>query len=112
VETKKTYLNLYVAPEVKEALERQAEGEDRKLSNLCDRLLSWCLKWVQAAGDSQTLITWEPGHRAKRSRRVSEELQDELHEALDLIFDRAPSTVVDRVAEYLTERAGKYGEEK
>ena len=112
MEIKKTYLNLYVAPDVKQALERLAKREDRKLSNLCDRLLGWCAKWLEAAGDSQTLMTWKPMRGSRRSPRVSEELQDELHEALDLIFERAPSTVVERVAEYLTERAGKYGEEK
>jgi hypothetical protein len=36
------------------------------------------------------------------SRRVSAELQDQLHEALDLIFERAPSAVVEEVARSLT----------
>lgn len=114
VEEKKTYLNLYISPSVKEKLERQAVHEDRTLSNLCDRLLSWSLKWLEDAGDSQVLLTWEASqsHRAKASKRVSEELQDQLHSALDLIFERAPSAVVERAAEYLTARAGKYGEEK
>jgi len=35
-----------------------------------------------------------------------------LRRKLDVLFERAPSTVVERVAEFLTERAGKYGEEK
>jgi hypothetical protein len=32
--------------------------------------------------------------------------------ALDTILERAPSTVVEQVADFLTSRAGKYGEEE
>lgn len=112
VEAKKTYLNLYISPEIKEILERQAKHEGRTLSNLCDRLLSWSSKYLDEAGDSQALLTWEASHRPKASKRVSEELQDQLHSALEVLFERAPSAVVERVAEYLMARAGKYVDEK
>jgi hypothetical protein len=112
VEAKKTYLNLYVSPRIKEILERQAAHEDRTLSNLCERLLTWSAKFLEEAGDSQVLLTWEARHTPKASKRVSEELQSQLHSALDLLFERAPSAVVERLAEYLTARAGKYGDEK
>lgn len=113
VEEKKTYLNLYISPSAKELLEKHAKNEGRTLSNLCDRLLSWTAKWLEEAGDSQALMNWEASPRTRHpSKRVSEELQDQLHAALDVMFERAPSTVVERVAEYLTSRAGKYGDER
>ncbi|MGH9579880.1 MAG: hypothetical protein ACRD2R_02710 [Terriglobales bacterium] len=37
---------------------------------------------------------------------------EQLHAALDLLLERAPSAILDDVATYLTARAGKYGEEK
>lgn len=113
VEEKKTYLNLYISPHIKELLEKHANLEDRTLSNLCDRLLTWAAKYLDEAGGSQALMSWEASPlRRHPSKRVSEEMQDQLHAALDLMFERAPSTVVERLAEYLTSRAGKYGEEK
>ncbi len=112
METKKTYLNLYVSPEVKTTLEAQARREDRPLSNLSDRLLKWATKWLVQAGDSQTLAHWTARPPRKKSARISEETQEEIFTALEVIFERAPSAVIERVAEYLTERAGKYGDEK
>jgi hypothetical protein len=117
VEQKKTYLSLYISPNVKQALEQHAVREDRTLSNLCDRLLGWSAKWMERAGDSHTLMAWtaspRAGHANRRpTRRVSEELQEQLHAALDLMFERAPSVVIEKVAEFLTERAGKFGDEK
>ncbi len=117
VQEKKTYLNLYISPSVKGLLEKHARVEGRTLSNLTDRLLSWSARWLEEAGDSQTLLGWDcvqgpvggPGGRPHKSKRVSEELQDQLHSALDIIVERGPSTVVDRLTEYLTSRAGKYG---
>ena len=73
-------------------------------------LLEWVLPQIR---ESDTLISLTRGTTGRKySRRVSEELQDQLHSALDVIFERAPSSVIDRVAEYLNERAGKYGEKK
>jgi transcriptional regulator with XRE-family HTH domain len=47
-----------------------------------------------------------------RQTRLEPELIEQLHAALDLILERAPRTIVDDVANYLTDRAGKYGEER
>ena len=69
MDSKKTYLNLYVSPEVKKALEKQAKFEGRTLSNLCDRLLSWSARCLVEAGDSQALMAWEP----RISKRPKEE---------------------------------------
>lgn len=103
---KKIYLNLYISPEVKEFLEEQAEREGRPLSNLCDRLLNWSAKFLRKARDSQYLLEWD-ARGPKRIKHVSEEVQIELHEALDLILERAPSSTVNKIAGALTDAAGK-----
>jgi hypothetical protein len=48
----------------------------------------------------------------KYSRRVSEELQDQLYTALETILQRAPSAVIEDIAGTLTLRAGKYGRDE
>ncbi len=44
-----------VPPELKRALQLQADKEDRTLSKLCELLLSWSLKQLQIAGNSIAL---------------------------------------------------------
>jgi hypothetical protein len=112
VGTKKTYLNLYASPEVKDALQQQAEHEDRALSNLCERLLAWSAEWLAVAGDSQALMDWEARPRRAVSKRISEETQQHLYTALEALLERAPSAVIEDVTRYLTSKAGKYGESK
>jgi hypothetical protein len=117
VEAKKVPLSLYVSPEVRRFIEAQAKREDRTPSNLCDRMLAWSAKWLEKAQSSDLLMHWTAGpgaatRLARRSKRVSEETQEQLHEALDLIFERAPLTAIEKVTEFLTDRAGKYGDEK
>jgi transcriptional regulator with XRE-family HTH domain len=50
--------------------------------------------------------------KGKRATRYSEVTRQTLVAALDTILERAPSTVVEQVADFLTSRAGKYGEEE
>jgi transcriptional regulator with XRE-family HTH domain len=52
------------------------------------------------------------GRRPKKSKRWSEETQEAAYSALELIFERAPSTVIEQTLEFLVARAGKYGEPK
>ena len=73
-------------------------------------LIEWILPHLRESDTLPNLTRGIPGRRY--SRRVSEELQDQLHAALDLIFDRAPSAIVEEVARTLTKFAGKYGDEK
>ena len=72
--------------------------------------------WEAAWSDyrsSGSLIAYAEAKRARKyTRRVSEELQDQLYTALETILERAPSTVIEEVARKLTQWAGKYGEEK
>ncbi|GEM_PF-3924088 len=48
--------------------------------------------------------------RRKRSRRWSEEAQEAAFSALELIFERAPSAVIEQTVEFLVNRGGKYGD--
>jgi hypothetical protein len=72
--------------------------------------------WEVAWSDykrSGSLDAYTQSRRAPRyTRRVSEELQDQLYTALETITERAPTTVIEEVARKLTLWAGKYGEEK
>lgn len=84
-----------------------------RLRRRADFLASlWEFAWAEykRAGSLEALAKAAP--RRRYSRRVSEEMQDQLHAALDLIFERAPSAVVEQIAKLLTERAGKYGDER
>ncbi len=72
----------------------------------------WQVAWSDYRR-SGSLLAYAEGKRARRyTKRVSEELQDQLYTALETILERAPSTVVEEVARKLTQWAGKYGEEK
>jgi Arc/MetJ-type ribon-helix-helix transcriptional regulator len=72
----------------------------------------WQVAWTnyQRGGSLQAYAEGRRG--TKRTKRVSEELQDQLYTALETILQRAPSAVIEEVARKLTQWAGKYGEEK
>lgn len=46
----------------------------------------------------------------KRSKRWSYEAQEAAFSALELIFERAPSAVIEQTVDFLVTRGGKYGE--
>jgi hypothetical protein len=110
---KKVPLSIYLGPAVKQAIRAHARREGRSPSNLCDRLLEWSVKFLEQAGDSNALMSWEC-HRGgqRKASRVSPEMQDQLHAALDILLERAPSTVIEKVSEFVMRRAGKHGYEK
>jgi len=61
----------------------------------------------------RSLQSYAEGRRiAKRTKRVSEDLQDQLYTALETILERAPSALIEEVARKLTQWAGKFGEER
>ncbi len=94
-----------------EEIDRAVERERRKRrSDLLEAI--WNIAWTsyQRSGSLQAYAEARRG--TKRSRRVSEELQDQLYTALETILERAPSAVIEEVARKLTQWAGKYGEEK
>lgn len=93
--------------EIEEAVHKEAR---RHRSDLLEFVWNWAWSEYKKAGSLQALLA---GTRTRQySRRVSEELQDELYTALNTILERAPSAVIEDVARVLTQRAGKYGGEK
>jgi hypothetical protein len=104
-------LSFRVSPAHLEEIERAARKEVRKYrTELIELIWEWAWKEYRRSGSLRDLLE---GTRARRySRRVSEELQDQLYTALETILDRAPSAVIEDVARLLTARAGKYGDEK
>ena len=97
-------------PQLQEIEDAVRNESRRHRTDLVEFVWNWAWSEYKKAGSLQALLG---GTRARRySRRVSEELQDQLYTALATIFERAPSTVVDEVARILTARAGKYGTEK
>ena len=55
-----------ISAELKRELQAIAQREDRTLSKLCEMLLAWSLKQLDAAGDSLTLQKMTVG-KNKRS---------------------------------------------
>jgi len=93
--------------EIEEAVQKEAR---RHRSDVLEFVWSWAWSEYKKAGSLQALLA---GTRTRHySRRVSEELQDELYTALTTILERAPSAVIEDIARVLTQRAGKYGGEK
>lgn len=94
-----------------EEIDKAVARERRKRrSDLLEAI--WNVAWTsyQRSGSLETFA--ESRRSTKRTRRVSEELQDQLYMALETILERAPSAVIEEVARKLTHWAGKYGDEK
>jgi len=100
-----------VLPALLEEIERATKSEFRKYrTELIETIWNWAWQEYKRAGSLRDL---REGSRARKySRRVSEELQDQLYTALETILNRAPSAVIEDVARSLTARAGKYGDDK
>lgn len=94
-----------------EEIERATRKEVRKYrTELVEMLWNWAWQEYKRAGSLRDLF--EGTRTRKYSRRVSEELQDQLYTALETLLERAPSAVIEDLARSLTSRAGKYGEER
>ena len=92
-------------------IDRAVAREHRKRrSDLLEAI--WNIAWTnyQRSGSLQAFA--EGRRNTKRTKRLSEELQDQLYTALETILERAPSAVIEEVARTLTQFAGKYGDEK
>jgi hypothetical protein len=94
-----------------EEIEEAVRKEVRKhRTDLLEVVWDWAWKEYKRSGSLRALLQ---GTRTRKySRRVSEELQDQLYTAFEAILERAPSAVVEEVARLLTSRAGKYGDSK
>lgn len=91
-----------------EEIDAAAAREKRKRrSDLLEAI--WEVAWAEykRAG---SLEAYASGRRGRGyTRRVSEELQDQIFTAVELILERAPSAVIEELARKLTQWAGKYG---
>jgi Arc/MetJ-type ribon-helix-helix transcriptional regulator len=94
-----------------EEIDRAVVKEKRKRrSDLLEAI--WEAAWSDYR-KSGSLSAYTEGKRTRKySKRVSEELQDQLYTGLETILERAPSTLIEEVARRITQWAGKYGEEK
>lgn len=82
----------------------------KRRSDLLEAIWEVAWKDYQKSG---SLHSYAEGRRSpRRTKRVSEELQEQLYTALETILHRAPSAVIEEVARKLTQWAGKYGEDK
>jgi hypothetical protein len=104
-------INPRLSPELLAAVKRRAELDGISKSAVIRDVLDWILPRI---GESESIAALRRGGLPGRtySRRVSAQLQDELHAALDHIFEHAPSAVVDEVGKELKKVAGRYGGEK
>ena len=94
-----------------EEIDMAAAREKRKRrSDLLEAI--WEVAWADYKRSRSLLAYTERKRARKYTRRVSEELQDQLYTAVEMILSRAPSTVIEELARKLTQWAGKYGEEK
>src|SRR3989304_104302 len=84
-----------------EEIEEAVRKEVRKhRTDLLEVVWDWAWREYRRSGSLRALLQ---GTRARRySRRVSEELQDQLYTAFETILERAPSAVIEDVARLLT----------
>ncbi len=93
--------------EIDEAVVRERR---KRRSDLLEAI--WEVAWANYQR-SGSLQSYAEGRRiTKRTKRVSEDLQDQLYTALETILERAPSALIEEVARKLTQWAGKFGEER
>jgi Arc/MetJ-type ribon-helix-helix transcriptional regulator len=94
-----------------EEIDRAVAKEKRKRrSDLLEAI--WEAAWLDYR-KSGSLGDYTEGKRSRKySKRVSEELQDQLYTGLETILERAPSAVIEEIARKITQWAGKYGDEK
>ena len=83
-----------------------------KLAGPPDCWVFWELAGI-AKGDVTRLLAGDGEERfrsRRKSKRWSYEAQEAAYSALELIFDRAPSAIIEQTVEFLVVRGGKYGE--
>ncbi|HEY2460760.1 MAG TPA: hypothetical protein VGI16_08130 [Candidatus Acidoferrum sp.] len=96
--------------QVEEVDDAVAREHRKRRSDLLEAI--WQVAWASYKR-SGSLEAYVEGRRSpKRTKRVSEELQEQLYTALETILERAPSAVIEEAARKLTHWAGKFGAEK
>lgn len=96
--------------EVEEIDAAVARERRKRRSDLLEAI--WEVAWAEYK-QAGSLAAYASGRRARGyTRRVSEELQDQIFTAVELILERAPSAVIEELARKLTQWAGKYGSKR
>ncbi len=81
-----------------------------KLAGHPDCWVLWELAGIERADVVRALGGAGQAITRRKSRRWSDEAQEAAFSALELIFERAPSTVIEQTVDWLITRGGKYGE--
>lgn len=87
-----------------------AKEKRKRRSDLLEAI--WEVAWADYKRSGSLLAYTQHKRARKYARRVSEELQDQLYTAVEMILNRAPSAVIEELSRKLTQWAGKYGEER
>jgi hypothetical protein len=102
-------LSFRVAPDQVEEIDREVARDHRKdRVSLLEPIWNWAWQVYKRVGSVRVLLEGTTVRRL--TDRVDHETQERLYSALETIFDRAPTGVVDEVSRLLSNRAGKYGE--
>lgn len=83
-------------------LKRWAHNEELAPADFVRKLVRYAASAYERAGSLHALRTGKPA-------KVSELTHVQVYSALDSILEHGPPAVVERVVEFLTDRAGKYG---
>ena len=85
-----------------------AKEKRKRRSDLLEAI--WEVAWRDYK-KSGSLDAYAQGKRSRRyTRRISEELQDQLYTLIEAILERAPSAVIEELERKLAQWAGKYAD--
>jgi predicted DNA-binding protein len=99
--------NVRINADLYARFDKVARRESRKHGELARMILEAVIDEVEAAGSLAQFMQREPGP-PRYSPRVSHVTQDQVRTALGIIFQHAPSPVIERVVEFISERAARY----
>lgn len=102
-------LNVRVSADVYERIEKLARKDRRTLGEVARMIMEGAL---QEAERNESLARFSDSRTlgAPYSTRVSEVTQEQVRAGLRIIFENAPLPVVERVTEFISERAARYQE--
>jgi transcriptional regulator with XRE-family HTH domain len=81
-----------------------------KLAGHPDCWVFWHVAGIEREDVLRALGSPQHAVMRRKSRRWSDEAQEAAFSALELIFERAPSTVIEQTVDWLVTRGGKYGD--
>lgn len=103
-------VGLRISPELNARLEKLADREMRQIAEIVRILVESALPAAEEAPSLASFARRNSHRTIPYSPRVSQATQDNVQTALRMIFDHAPSSVIERVVEFISERAARYEE--